>query len=173
MIFNGNPGTGKSSFLKHLIQKHRSVKFVVVPQEYIQLTSEFRDFIMDNISKEYVFIVEDCEKLLMSRENKVDGGAISEILNATDGILGDLTNTKFIFTFNTGLKNIDKAILRRGRLKLKYEFSPLKGKNLEKVSSRIGITLTDENKEKGMTLADLYSGLETIEYVSAEKRIGF
>lgn len=100
---------------------------------------------------------------------------ISDILNYTSGVISDITCTKFIFTFNTDLTKIDKALLRRGRLKVKYEFMPLKDENLEKIAAKTGYTLTDENKKDGVSLADLYANFEEVELGETKKRkkIGF
>ena len=73
------------------------------------------------------------------------------------------------------MTKIDKALLRRGRLKVKYEFMPLKGENLEKIANKTGYTLTDENKKDGVSLADLYANFEEVELGETKKRkkIGF
>ena len=84
--------------------------------------------------------------------------------------------TRFAFSFNTDLKRIDKAILRRGRLKLRYEFKPLIGENLEKIAKKVGYTLTPEDKKNGVSLADLYYNFEEVEIGNKsgrKKRIGY
>lgn len=182
MIFNGHPGCGKSTYLKSLIFKYPNIRFTILPQ-YLLLNQEaFRNFLFEASAgekeKDVIFIVEDCEQLLIKRENNALqlSSVISDILNYTDGIFGDLTRTKFIFTFNTNLNNIDEAILRPGRLYLKYEFSPLIGENLEKLASKIGYTLSEENKKNGVPLAELYSKVKTKDLVMEKRpkrRIGF
>lgn len=181
MIFNGRPGCGKSTYLKSLIFKYTNINFVILPQYFLLGQENFRNllFRMANREKDCVFIIEDCEQLLVQRENNSGqfSSIISDILNYTDGIFGDLTRTKFIFTFNTDLHNIDKALLRPGRLFLKYEFTPLIGENLEKIASKIGYTLSDEEKKNGVPLSELYSKTKTedllIEGRSKKRRIGF
>ena len=180
IIFNGHPGCGKSTYLKSLIFKYPNVNFVILPQYYLYGQESFRDFLINSSygEKDNVFIVEDCEQLLIQRENNSSqfSSIISDILNYTDGIFGDLTRTKFIFTFNTNLQNVDKALLRPGRLFLKYEFSPLIGENLEKIASKLGYNLTSEEKKNGVPLAELYGGTKTEDLVISgkpKKRIGF
>lgn len=182
MIFNGTPGCGKSTYLKNLIFKHKDIDFVIIPQ-YLLLAQEiFRNFLFNmssrGISKECVFIVEDCEQLLVQRENNTIqfSSIISDILNYTDGIYGDLTRTKFIFTFNADISNIDKAILRPGRLFLKYEFNPLIGENLEKLAEKLGYVLSPEEKKNGVPLAEIYSKTKTKDLIvesHPKKKIGF
>ena len=177
-IFNGTPGCGKSTYIKRLIFKNHGVHFVILPQYLLLNQDAFRMFLLGTADKgNRVFIIEDCEQLLVQREeNGVQfASVISDILNYTSGVISDITCTKFIFTFNTDLTKIDKALLRRGRLKIKYEFMPLKGENLEKIAAKTGYTLTDENKKDGVSLADLYANFEEVEIGETKKRkkIGF
>ena len=177
-IFNGTPGCGKSTYIKSLVFKNPGVHFVVLPQYLLLNQDAFRMFLLGTANKgNRVFIIEDCEQLLVQREeNGVQfASVISDILNYTSGVISDITCTKFIFTFNTDLTKIDKALLRRGRLKVKYEFMPLKGENLEKIATKTGYTLTDENKKDGVSLADLYANFEEVELGETKKRkkIGF
>lgn len=178
-IFNGQPGCGKSTFFKSMIFRHPEVKFCILPQ-YLLLSQEaFRRYLLGSSNSENtVYIIEDCEQLLVQREENGANFAsiIGDILNYTDGIVGDVTKTKYAFSFNTDLKRIDKAILRRGRLKLRYEFKPLIGENLEKIAKKVGYTLTPENKKNGVSLADLYYNFEEVEVgnkTGQKKRIGY
>jgi SpoVK/Ycf46/Vps4 family AAA+-type ATPase len=84
----------------------------------------------------------------------------------TDGLLGSTLKTKFIGTFNTDLRNIDEALLRKGRLRLKYHVGPL---CVEKTRKLMG----DETIEKGMTLAEIYNKEENDFSKKIEKKIGF
>ena len=180
MIFNGHPGCGKSTYLKSLIFKNSDVKFVILPQYLLTGQEAFRNYLLGMCSRsdDYVFIVEDCEQILVQREeNSIQfSSIISDILNYTDGIYGDLTRTKFIFTFNTDLKNIDKALLRPGRLFLKYEFCPLIGENLEKLAKKLEYDLTPEEKKSGVPLAELYSKSKTEDLIITKRpnrKIGY
>lgn len=122
-LFYGEPGTGKSTFIKYLIQEYKK-HFIILNADILydstsnSLISEFIE------NKDAIYIIEDCEKLLVSRDNQ-QNPLISAFLNMTDGILAEVISCKFICTFNTALTNIDNALLRKGRLKLKYEFKKL------------------------------------------------
>lgn len=177
-IFNGIPGCGKSTFLKSMIFRHPEVNFCILPQ-YLLLNQEaFRRYLLGSSNSNTVYIIEDCEQLLVQREENgaTFASIIGDILNYSDGIIGDVTMTRFAFSFNTDLKRIDKAILRRGRLKLRYEFKPLIGENLEKIAKKVGYTLTPEDKKNGVSLADLYYNFEEVEIGNKsgrKKRIGY
>ena len=94
------------------------------------------------------------------------------ILNYSDGIIGDLIQCKFIFTFNTHLSKIDKALLRKGRMKLNHEFQKLKGEDLKKLLKKLGKSISQEDIENGLTLAEIYN-LDEEDYSNKERKIGF
>ena len=129
---------------------------------------EFISFMMDN--KDSVFVLENCEQVLMSREENRFGGAISNILNMSDGLMSDIFNIKFICTFNTSVDNIDEALLRPGRCYVNYEFKPLCAEKSAKLLESLGHNVC---KPKEMTLAEIYNyNPEEIE-TKTIKKIGF
>lgn len=177
-IFHGKPGCGKSTYIKYLMEtlSKDNIIFYIVSQEIILgYPQQFRKFVIDSaISEEHcVFILEDCEKIITSRDKAGGNNSIvlSELLNISDGILGDFLKAKFICTFNTDLTNIDKALLRKGRLLMKYEFKPLYGEKLYNLAKDLKI----ENLEKKeMSLAEIFNHNEDNGFTNEErKRIGF
>lgn len=176
-IFHGIPGCGKSTYIKYLIDtmSKKDINFYIVPQDIMLGYPElFRKFLLENTDvQNKIFILEDCEKIITSRDK--DGGnnsiVLSELLNISDGILGDFLKAKFICTFNTDLTNIDKALLRKGRLLMKYEFKPLYGEKLYDLAKDLKI----ENLEKKeMSLAEIFNHNEDNGFTDEErKRIGF
>lgn len=175
-ILNGDPGCGKSTLIKKLVISNSDNCFVLVPQEILRLNQEgFKNWLLRNCSSRRIFVIEDCEQLLISRdENQFNSSVISNILNYSSGILSDYTNSKFIFTFNTDIENIDKAILRKGRLRIKYEIKKLKGENLKKISEKIGYELTERDIVEGISLADLYYNHEKVIFDSKKnKAVGY
>lgn len=162
ILFYGVPGGGKTSLIRHLVKvigKH----FIFIDPSLIDSCSSAAlvEFLDEN--KDSIIVLEDCEKLLKDRS---EGNlTIGTLLNLTDGIMGELMNVKFLCTFNCPLVEIDKAILRKGRLSLKYEFKELA---LEKVKK-----IYPEAK-KAMTLADAYNADEENDFSKNEKKtIGF
>ena len=87
------------------------------------------------------------------------------MLNLTDGIVGDVFGVKFICTFNSNVKDIDKALLRKGRLSMKYEFKKLSVDKVKKIYPKA---------DSEMTLADAYFAENENDFSKEEKRaIGF
>lgn len=72
-------------------------------------------FFLEN--RNFVMVIEDAEELITSRE-EVRNSNLSMLLNLTDGLLGKSLGIQIIATFNTDVKNIDKALLRKGRLSI-------------------------------------------------------
>lgn len=161
-ILHGEPGTGKSSLIRHLAASNPDIKFCLMEQTLLA-DGAFIDWLYE--IKDSVLIIEDCEALLQS--NGVRSNLLTNLLNISDGMLGDGLNIKFICTFNTGFINIDPALLRKGRLKIKYEVKKL---NADKVKA-----IFDKNKinaeVKDLPLSDVYN--ISIDNGNTTKRIGF
>lgn len=170
-LLYGKPGTGKSTYIRHLISECETDKrkFIYVPSK---LFEDFTDpailpFLLRN--RGCVFVIEDCEDLITVDDGERSDG-ISDLLNVTDGILADALNIKIICTFNTDYHKIDEALLRPGRCKCKYEFELLDKDKANKVAEKLGLKKVD----KDVSLAELFN--PEIEYTSEskkKKKIGF
>ena len=164
IMLYGKPGTGKTSIVKSLINDNRNTDFIFVDTSVCESISDglFLDFLQEN--KNAVIVFEDCEKLLSSREH-TSNESIGTILNLTDGIIAESMKIKFICTFNCDLQKVDEALLRKGRLSLKYEFKEL---SLEKTKAIYA------DADKPMTLADAHNALEKNDFSEKKsKKIGF
>lgn len=170
VVLRGEVGTGKTQLIKNLITNH--------PKEYVLITNsvssslaspEFISFMLS--CKNSVFILEDCEQVLLERGTNSLNSAISNILNISDGIMSDIFNIKFICTFNADINKIDKALLRKGRCFANYEFKKLCVEKTKNLLNSLGITL-DNYKE--MTLAEIYNYEDTnCDSQSKTNKIGF
>lgn len=184
VILHGEKGTGKTTYIRHLINAHPERKFVFVPANLITLLGEpaFGSFLLS--IHNHVIILEDCENAIRDRKASLTGSssAVSLLLNMTDGLLSDDLGIKFICTFNEDVKNIDPALMRKGRLICKYEFKPLNkdkaNELLEEIYKKISAEWTDDEKmmnpmfhtDKDLTLADVFN-FEDDSYETTTKRI--
>lgn len=174
VILHGLQGSGKTSYIRKLVNDNRDKQFVYLPAAMAQQLSspEFVTFVHDQL-KDSVMILEDCEQMLESRDSQFGNtGAISTLLNMSDGLLGDELSMKFICTFNAEIGRIDKALLRKGRLVDKYEFGKLDAQKAEKLAELVygkpmGITAD-------MSLAEIFN-MDTDNHAQepARKKIGF
>ena len=167
-VLYGTAGSGKTSFIKALISS-LDKQFILVTNAIAahMAEPEFIAFMMEN--KDSIFILEDCEQVLMSREENRFGGAISNILNMSDGLMSDIFNIKFICTFNTDIENIDEALLRPGRCFVNYEFKPLAAEKASKLLENLGHKV---DKPRDMTLAEIYNYKEKKVEIKP-KKVGF
>lgn len=172
IVLNGEPGTGKSYFIRHLI-KNIDNNYVLIPPSMAEnlASPEFTSFLMSNTDS--VFILEDCETVIKQRSISDLTSAVSSILNMSDGIMSDIFNGKFICTFNADMESIDDAILRKGRCYAKYTFGKLDKEKAKVLLNERGITLPEDEYED-MTLADIYHYEDkNVESVTKKKKIGF
>lgn len=178
ILFHGDPGTGKSYYLRYLLEKIENKNILYFPPTMVQAVTDpsFIDFISSSVSKDKnsVLLIEDAEPLLYSRDTGRNIG-ISNLLNLTDGLLNDLFNIQIIATFNTDFKTLDEALLRPERLLARKEFHHLEKKSAIKLAKLLGITIP-ANKDK-MSLAQIYSikneNETLIHDITEEKKLGF
>lgn len=170
ILLYGKMGSGKTSMIRHLCSTHPK-DYIVVPTSMATRLSDpdFISFLVSN--RDSVFVLEDCEQLLMDRSENMFNGAISNILNMSDGLLSDIMNIKFICTFNADVNKIDPALLRKGRCYAKYEFGDLSEEKVQKLNDKYDLGIEEI---KPMTLAEIYNADKT-EYSETKKRkkIGF
>ena len=169
-LFHGLPGTGKSTYIKFLIHHLNKKVIFMSPKLAGNLDApELMSFLIRN--SDSVIVIEDAEELITAR----DGGrnsSISTLLNLTDGLLGECLSIQVIATFNTQIANIDKALLRKGRLQTLYHFSELSIAKSNALLQEIGVTNYYTNK--AMTLAEIYNTKEeAYQFKNERVAIGF
>jgi len=169
VILSGACGSGKSYYIRHLITNMEDKDFIVINESCLAYISDpsFLKLLMKYNNS--VIILEDCERLLVDREN--GNSLIGTLLNLSDGIISDAFNLKFICTFNANISKIDKAVLRKGRLKVRYEFGKLCKEKAVALAEKLGKKL---EKEEDMVLTDIYNYDDVVDHgIKKKKSIGF
>ncbi|WP_294480722.1 AAA family ATPase [uncultured Bacteroides sp.] len=170
IILHGKQGTGKTTYIRHLINLGKK-RMIYMSGDLVDKLSDpsFITFIRQQ--KNSIFIVEDCEELLSSRNgsNRMNAGLVN-ILNISDGLLSDALCIKFICTFNAPLKDIDEALLRKGRLAARYEFKDLTAEKVNQLIKEEGLDIPEQ--KKSMTLAEIYN-YEGMDFSLGKTRVGF
>lgn len=136
VLLHGLPGTGKTTYLRHLIGKIKKRVLFLSPNVAGNLVDpEFIDLLIDNPNS--VVIIEDAENIIKDRRTNQDS-SVSNLLNISDGLLADFLNVQLICTFNSSLTMVDPALMRKGRLIAKYEFGKLNVRKAQRLSDRLG-----------------------------------
>ncbi len=99
-------------------------------------------------------LIEDAEPLLAARqyEGRVQG--VSNLLNLTDGLLNDMLKVQIICTFNVKLRELDKALLRPGRLLARKEFRKLSAIDANVLADKLKVK---HHFMKPVTIAEVFA----------------
>lgn len=157
LLFYGDPGCGKTMYIRYLITQYSNKKNIVyLPSYMIEHLSNPDLITFIKRYKNTLLILEDAEHALLDRSVS-HSSAVSNLLNITCGLLNDITEIQIVATFNTNKNNIDKALLREGRLLYEYKFEKLSVEDGQKVAKNLDldIEITEE-----MSLAEIYNFLD-------------
>lgn len=168
VLLHGLPGTGKTTYLRHLVGEMKKKVLFVAPSVAGNLMNpDFIDMLMDNPNS--ILVIEDAENIMMDRKFNSDS-SVSNLLNLSDGLLSDCLNVQIICTFNSDLNLIDSALMRKGRLIARYEFGKLAVDKAQKLSIKMGF---DTEIREPMTLAEVTNQHEKLETQKKAEVIGF
>jgi hypothetical protein len=189
-ILVGEPGTGKTTFLRYMMgqaQAHHG--FYFIPPEFYNdlgstklldlLRSEQEEGLRlsddeeaqgEPLEKKLFLVLEDSEALLLPRTaGNQSSFTVSELLNLSDGLLGEGLELHFLCTINCELRQLDNAITRPGRLLTSKRFAPLKPKEAYVLADHLNRTIAPDKSE--YTLAEIYHSRVTVP--SLKKNVGF
>jgi hypothetical protein len=152
VLLHGKPGTGKTSYIRYLISMVKKNVIFLPPDMASAITSpNLISILIDNPNS--VFVIEDAENIIIDREKEVRS-PVSALLNISDGLLSDCLNIQIICSFNTDISKIDNALMRKGRLIAKYEFTELEVQKANALSRKLGFK---NDFDSPMTLTEIYN----------------
>lgn len=133
LLLEGAPGTGKTRAVRALVAGlcDRARVVIVPPHLIAGLAGPDLIGTLLGCDRPTVLVIEDADYALLDRENRSDAdkqgatGALSAMLNLTDGILGAQIDLRVIATTNARIDHLDAAVLRPGRLLDRISFGHL------------------------------------------------
>lgn len=179
VILNGEAGTGKTYFIRGILNEIEFATCILLPVSLIEdidkpaiiplLLKEKNNekYVLDrnslkskkipkeNVNKPIILIIEDADFCLLPRQGD-NMSAISSLLNYTDGLFGSVFDLRIIVTTNARHVEIEKALLRPGRLLSRINIGLLPPEKANEIYKR----LTSNEKvffEKSVSLANVYA----------------
>lgn len=188
LIIDGPPGTGKSYFIRGILNEIKFATCVLLPASMIQgldkptiipvLLKERQEKKTSKNGVEstqpIVVIIEDADDCLVPRGSD-NMSAVSSLLNYTDGIFGSLFDLRIIATTNAKHFQMEKALSRSGRLLKRIHIDLLSQGRAEDVYERL--TGKRCQIKKPISLADVYAKSKNVpvpeQKEDSESKLGF
>lgn len=173
-IFEGTPGTGKTSYIRYLIGKLKSThRFYFIPPAStgVLTNPEFiRFWARQNATyskHRFVCVLEDADSALMMRDldNRREVGAI---LNITDGLLADFLRLQVVCSINCSSTEIDPALIRPGRLHTHLLFDRIPPCRAQRISKSVGREISEQ---EDYSLAEIFNASASTPF--SKQAIGF
>jgi len=175
-ILQGGPGTGKTTFIRHLIhQLRRTHRLYYLPANQLEMLSaphlvqfwirESHD--AEKIAK--VMVVEDAEPLLVARGCD-NHDQLSNFLNITDGLPGEFLKLHLICTTNCKIDKLDPAVTRTGRLIAYRNFRRLTRAEAQRLALAKNLIIP---VQESYSLAEIYGERQSSFEEVASRRVGF
>ena len=183
IFWHGDPGTGKSFLIRALMREWKNdVDFIYVidPERFFNDGGYMKEIIISDFRSDSeipltafgessrqqerkenaalkLFIIEDGLNFLLKESRVHESGAMSRLLNLTDGILGQGLRLLFLITSNEKEQDIDPAFLRSGRCLQKLKFEPFTSSQAKKWLKDRGKKSTWIKDKDTYTLSTLYA----------------
>jgi chaperone BCS1 len=149
ILLYGEPGTGKSSFVKSLATKYRRsiVNINMADFAKLNIDSLTASINIDEYEK-YIILLEDIDTLFLNRDQKdverEDMTVINKLLQFLDSNSSP-TNVIFIATTNH-IDRLDSALLREGRFDLKVKVDGLSEPEARRFCDSFGLNKSDTDE---------------------------
>lgn len=178
-ILSGPPGTGKTHLIRALLSTKGAI-FVLADSKCIeQIQGPALLPVLLNHKRDrkgaIVLIVEDGDKSIVPRDG-AESSSVSSLLNLGDGILGSVLDVRIVITSNVAKLEMDRAVLRPGRLGKHVEVGNLSNEDSFVVLERLcpGKFQKPPSRES-YPLAELYAMARNVGWTppKQKKGIGF
>lgn len=162
-LWLGPPGVGKTHALRALAWENRSrlsVHYVLDPESFLARVDYLMDVFVDEDHDEgarraRLVVLEDAGELLAPDARDQVGQGLSRLLNLTDGLPGQATDTRVLITSNEELGRLHPAVSRAGRCASVVRFEPFDAREARAWLARH--ERGDAHVDAPVTLAELFA----------------
>lgn len=150
LVLWGEPGTGKSTFLRHLLFRCGRENLGVSNNSQAIMSPSIINW-FNSLGDESVIALEDADLMVQARDK--GNAQMSSILNHVEGVIK--TRSKLVISTNlTNLKDIDSALIRKGRCFGVVHFSKISGQQANEARASIGLDPVDFGTNNNLSLAE-------------------
>jgi hypothetical protein len=154
LFIMGEPGTGKTSLLRHFIYEHQLKAVITYEEKLLNSDEMFVNFLA--MGDDAVMVIEDAESLVNAREAGAGGSLMTRFLNVSDGLV-HMASRKIIFTTNQNdFRGVDPALIRPGRCFGAIKSRPLSYEEACLAARDAGLP-PPEDTDGPILLADLFN----------------
>ncbi len=163
ILLYGKPGTGKTTYLKHLFSTNKN-KFIIVPRKMFNALESPNFYFFISEIPNSVIVLEDCDQILTTH-NKTS--AITEFLKNAEGLFANDYNYKIICTLSAHENQMNIALINKSPNILKYHLKELPIDKANKLREKLKLS---GKTNKPLVLSDaLKPKLENLR----KRRLGF
>lgn len=128
VLLHGAPGTGKTTAIRSLMRSWSSwcdTHYITDPERLFADAGYLWDVVGTDPEPERwrLVVAEDSDEFLRSSARQEAGAAMGRLLNFTDGVMGQGSNTIVVITTNERLDRLHRAVIRPGRCLAQIEFA--------------------------------------------------